>query len=72
MVRRVTPRLIPRRGEIPLVPERRQVPRRSARSCSVPVQNREEIDKSAVHRIARLSKLLLELVELTGIEPVTS
>ena len=33
---------------------------------------RQEIDKAAAQRIGRLSKLLLELVELTGFEPVTS
>ena len=32
----------------------------------------QEWDKSAVPRVARLCKLLRELVELTGIEPVTS
>ena len=30
------------------------------------------MDKSADQRIGRCAKLLLELVELTGIEPVTS
>ena len=37
-----------------------------------PAQNRQEIDKSALQRIRRPAKSLLELVELTGIEPVTS
>ncbi len=37
-----------------------------------PAENRQEIDKSAVQRIRRPAKLLLELVELAGIEPATS
>jgi hypothetical protein len=32
----------------------------------------QEMDKSARWPIGHLSKLLLDLVELTGIEPVTS
>src|SRR5262245_56754203 len=35
-------------------------------------QNRQEIDKSAFRRIRYLAKSLAGLVELTGIEPVTS
>jgi len=35
-------------------------------------RNRQEIDKSDPQRIGRLTNLLLELVELTGIELVTS
>jgi hypothetical protein len=38
----------------------------------VPAENRQEMDKSALRPILLPAKLLLELVELTGIEPVTS
>ena len=34
-------------------------------------ENRQEIDKSAACPIRYAVKLLLELVELTGVEPVT-
>ena len=42
------------------------------RSATFGRGNRQEIDKSATRRIAYLAKLLLELVELMGIEPMTS
>jgi hypothetical protein len=35
-------------------------------------ENRQEIDKSARQRINHIAKFLIDLVELTGIEPVTS
>jgi hypothetical protein len=35
-------------------------------------ENRQEIDKSAASPIGHPAKLLLELVELMGIEPMTS
>jgi hypothetical protein len=44
----------------------------SSRLHGVPAKNRQEIDKSAAQRIRRAAKLLLELVELMGLELMTS
>ena len=43
---------------------------RTVSMCSA--KDGQEMDKSAASPICRLSKLLLELVELMGIEPMTS
>src|SRR5258706_96191 len=48
------------------------VPRSAAGFRGVPVENRQEIDKSGGSPIRCPAKLLPELVELMGIEPMTS
>ena len=53
-------------------PPARKASHGAARATGPSEENRQEIDKSAVPRIRRRAKLLLGLVELTGIEPVTS
>ena len=58
----------------PLESQRRRAVagQRRGGAVSTPLKDGQEMDKSADQRIGRCAKLLLELVELTGIEPVTS
>ena len=46
--------------------------RETAKLRVAPRENRQEIDKSPFRAIRYFAKSLSELVELTGIEPVTS
>ena len=48
------------------------LPTAGGRTSASLAENRQEIDKSAVQQIGPVAKSLLELVELMGIEPMTS